>query len=285
MRCFKGFSRVLLIFVLTVPAYAVQGQGTHFWVVPEKPPATDPQPKPVSPPKPEPRQPPKEVPPPPPPLPTPPPKVTLSTSDVIFLLDISGSMEATLGGNPLNKLESAQKALTYFAEAMKQGTRFQLWTFSTHITQHPNSEEHQNQSKRDFEAIGPPDSKARAHLKKLINDLKTDGGTNLYEAIYKAIQYFEFSAYPAETTPRKRYKVIVVLADGQDDELSTITLQHVLSLKRQHPDIEIKTIGFGITPGSPFHQTLCKLASNPAHCALTSEFKELQQMLHSFTRS
>ena len=284
----KKLTTCFLIFLI----YAGIGlsQGTEFWVVPEepKPVAAPPAPKPVSKPQPKPEakpQPVLEPKPEPPPKPVPPVPVAQSISDVLLLMDISGSMDAAIEKSSMSKLESAQKALIYFAQNMKEGTRFQLWTFSAQITQHPSTPDQPKGSPGKFTPIGPPNSPIRQHLEKTIQGLKTEGGTNLYQAIYQALNHFNSSTNPSSSEGNKRYKVMVVLSDGEDDNLSPINLPQVLELKKQHPEIDIKTIGFGIAPQSPFHQTLCQLASSPQTCILATQIQELQQLLHSLTRS
>ncbi|MBF0237593.1 MAG: VWA domain-containing protein [SAR324 cluster bacterium] len=273
-------NQLLLLLILCVTGKVLFAQGTDFWGDPPQKPRpvpkvkTVPEPKPVPPePKPEPVKPviPEHI----------------SVSDVIFLMDVSGSMDAAIENQPQSKMESAQAALSYFAENMKEGTRFQLWTYSATLTQHPNSKavQERNPGKTVFEPIGPFHSSARQHVGALIKHLKTEGGTNLYHALYEAIRYFQSSSSEQVDSAGDRYKVIVLLSDGQDDEISAIKLPHVLALKKQLPDIHIKTIGFGVRPKDPFYQVLCKLASDPDSCINATDTKELKDLIHKFTRS
>ena len=79
--------------------------------------------------------------------------------------------------------------------------------------------------------------------------------------------------------------LVVVLADGQDDDLSPIKLPHVLAAKRKHPQVLIRTIGFGISKSDPLYHTLCQLASNRQSCTVAKDAAQLQRILRSFTDS
>ena len=212
------------------------------------------------------------------------PEIQKSISDVIFLLDTSGSMDALLPDQDQSKLEAAQHALRYFARNMKEGTRFQLWTFHARLTQHPNTVGAKGKKNEVvFEPIGKEDSDVRKLLQKELDKLETLGGTNLYQSVYEAIRYFRGSLYnvPAKTIRRK---VVVLLADGQDDGLSPIKLEHVLNAKKRNPEVKIRTIGFGITRQDPLHQILCRMASDSGSCMTVKDAKRLQEIITSFSQ-
>ncbi|MDE0905954.1 MAG: VWA domain-containing protein [SAR324 cluster bacterium] len=230
---------------------------------------------------------PKPAPPQPKPKPKPKPVVQpkRSISDVLFVMDTSGSMDAPAPGERLSKLASAKKALRYFAKHMREGTRIQFWTFNARIQQQPNSPALKPRSATViFEPIGPSGSAVRRHLSKVIDQLDTRGGTNLYEALHQAIRSFRSSAYQVPKGAKRR-KLVVVLADGQDDDLSPIKLPHVLAAKRKHPQVLIRTIGFGISKSDPLYHTLCQLASNRQSCTVAKDAAQLQRILRSFTDS
>lgn len=205
-------------------------------------------------------------------------------SDVIFLLDTSGSMDAFLPGQKQSKLKSAQEALDFFAQNMLQGTRFQLWSFNARLTQHPNSPAAKSKQ-IIFEEIGPSGSVVRKHLQQQIAGLETRGGTNLYQAIFEALRYFRSPSYQVPEANVKRFPVVVLLADGQDDGYSAINRTQVLQKRKQVEEVEVKVIGFGVTPNSETHRQLCELARPVADCLVTSSPTELQTLIRSFTRS
>ena len=261
----------------------LNAQGTSFFRVPKKKPPIEKEEAPPPPPTPV-RVAPKPKPtPPPPPAPKPPP-ADRSVSDVIFLLDTSGSMDAFLPGQKQSKLKSAQEALDFFAQKMLQGTRFQLWSFNARLTQHPNSPAAKSKQ-IIFEEIGPSGSVVRKHLRQQIAGLETRGGTNLYQAIFEALRYFRSPSYQVPEANVKRFPVVVLLADGQDDGYSAINRSQVLQKRKQVEEVEVKVIGFGITPNSETHRQLCELARPAADCLVTSSPTELQTLIRSFTRS
>ncbi len=272
---------LLLLLGLWLPGM-LDAQGTNFFRVPKKQPPVQKEEAPPPPPTPV-RPPPKPKPTPPPPAPKPTP-VDRSVSDVIFLLDTSGSMDAFLPGQKQSKLKSAQEALDFFAQNMLQGTRFQLWSFNARLTQHPNSPAAKSKQ-IIFEEIGHSGSVVRKHLQQQIAGLETRGGTNLYQAIFEALRYFRSPSYQVPEANVKRFPVVVLLADGQDDGYSAINRTQVLQKRKQVEEVEVKVIGFGITPNSETHRQLCELARPVADCLVTSSPTELRTLIRSFTRS
>ena len=272
---------LLLLLGLWLPGM-LDAQGTNFFRVPKKQPPVQKEEAPPPPPTPV-RPPPKPKPTPPPPAPKPTP-VDRSVSDVIFLLDTSGSMDAFLPGQKQSKLKSAQEALDFFAQNMLQGTRFQLWSFNARLTQHPNSPAAKSKQ-IIFEEIGHSGSVVRRHLQQQIAGLETRGGTNLYQAIFEALRYFRSPSYQVPEANVKRFPVVVLLADGQDDGYSAINRTQVLQKRKQVEEVEVKVIGFGVTPNSETHRQLCELARPVADCLVTSSPTELQTLIRSFTRS
>ena len=272
---------LLLLLGLWLPGI-LDAQGTNFFRVPKKQPPVQKEEAPPPPPTPV-RPPPKPKPTHPPPAPKPTP-VDRSVSDVIFLLDTSGSMDAFLPGQKQSKLKSAQEALDFFAQNMLQGTRFQLWSFNARLTQHPNSPVAKSKQ-IIFEEIGHSGSVVRKHLQQQIAGLETRGGTNLYQAIFEALRYFRSPSYQVPEANVKRFPVVVLLADGQDDGYSAINRTQVLQKRKQVEEVEVKVIGFGITPNSETHRQLCELARPVADCLVTSSPTELRTLIRSFTRS
>ena len=272
---------LLLLLGLWLPGM-LDAQGTNFFRVPKKQPPVQKEEAPPPPPTPV-RPPPKPKPTPPPSAPKPTP-VDRSVSDVIFLLDTSGSMDAFLPGQKQSKLKSAQEALDFFAQNMLQGTRFQLWSFNARLTQHPNSPVAKSKQ-IIFEEIGHSGSVVRKHLQQQIAGLETRGGTNLYQAIFEALRYFHSPSYQVPEANVKRFPVVVLLADGQDDGYSAINRTQVLQKRKQVEEVEVKVIGFGITPNSETHRQLCELARPVADCLVTSSPTELRTLIRSFTRS
>ena len=279
--------KTVLVFIMTVLMFissfgmgaTIYAQGTDFFGDPEPPPPPPKQEAVRIKPKVEPQRPIKKK--------VLPPKrqKKISNSDIIFLLDVSGSMEAASNHPRVTKLKAAQNALTYFSKKMHEGTRFQLWTFSTGLKRTPNSS---NVSTRGalpiFEYIGNKNSVVRNHFVRNIQSIKTGDETHLYMAIAEAIKYFQTPSYFKYLPQEARKKIIVVLADGQDDNRNSIKLPHVLALKNQFPEVEIKTIGFGIQPDGKLKNILCLIATNE-NCTISNDSKSLKKILRQFTGS
>lgn len=276
--------RGFFVFWLCCWSTVLWAQGTDFFFTPKpEPPVPPPVVTPEAPPPPKP-EPLPEPPPAPPPVPEAVEPPSTSISDVIFLLDTSGSMDAFLSGQRQSKLSAAQEALDFFARRMQPGTRFQLWTFDSRVRQLPNSPEAPASREVVFEVIGPEGSAVRKHLQQQIAGLETRGGTNLYQAVHQAIRHFDSSTYQV---PEKaiRKQIVVVLADGQDDNLSGFTLQQVLQARQRFPEVQVRTIGFGVTQSDPLQQVLCQIAGSAEACTLARSAEDLTQIIQSFTES
>lgn len=206
--------------------------------------------------------------------------------DVLLLMDVSGSMEALILDENMNKFNAAKQALSNVVQNMSPSVRFQLWTFSGSVKQHPIPMGKDKQKKRGkFEPIGGQDSQARKALLDLVRSLEIPRDanvTNLYLALRQAMQYYHSSGYNLPNAGNPPSKVIVVLSDGKDDQQSPVRLGDILIAKANFPEIEIKTLGFGIQPDDPFHKELCSLATK-AQCALAQDAQQLQKVLKSFT--
>ncbi len=115
-----------------------------------------------------------------------PEKKKVLPKDVIFVIDVSGSMSG-------EKIEQAKKGLKFFIEHLNPRDRFTIIAFSTDL----------NVFKGRLEkATGSAKNKA----KKFVEKLEALGGTNIYDALRKA---FEISAREGG----KSY--IIFLTDGQ----------------------------------------------------------------------
>lgn len=210
----------------------------------------------------------------------------ISRSDVILLMDVSGSMDAFDLGQNMSKLEAAKTALRNVLAGMQDQTRFQLWTFSEVVHQYPSSVSSETPKRRGiFEVVGPQGSPTRDEFVKVASTISIpiDGNsTNLYPALLQAMQHFYSHSYQVPPNGPEPLKVIVLLADGQDDQRSPVKLGTIMIAKHQFPDVQIKTIGFGIKEKSTFHRILCTLATED-NCALAQNTDQLQKVLSSFT--
>lgn len=242
--------------------------------------------------EPQPAQPPAPAPP-PPPAPEAPPAPQQPAADaqqgvvdVLLLMDVSGSMEAFALDQNMDKLEAAKQALSYVVQNMTDAARFQLWTFSASIKQYPIPTGTGEKMRRGkFESVGGRNSQTRQALLDIVRgiEIPSDANvTNLYLAIRQALQYYASASYNEPQSGEPATQLIVVLSDGKDDKFSPVTLGDVAIAKGRFPQIEIKTIGFGIQPNSPLARELCYIATNN-QCALAQDSQQLQKVLQSFT--
>jgi Ca-activated chloride channel family protein len=91
----------------------------------------------------------------------------IAEKDIIFVLDVSGSMAG-------DKLAQAKKALLFCIENLNAGDRFEVIRFSTRANALFNSLSPVNQSNRD-------------KAEKFVENLKAIGGTNIEEALQLAL--------------------------------------------------------------------------------------------------
>ena len=112
-------------------------------------------------------------------------KTDILEKDFIFVLDRSGSMEGT-------KLEQAKEALRFCMRNLKDGDRFNLISFHTHVE--PFSEK-----------LAPVKDKREAAL-AFISKIDAQGGTNINDALLTAL-----AAEPDAARPR----ILVFLTDGE----------------------------------------------------------------------
>jgi hypothetical protein len=75
----------------------------------------------------------------------------------------------------------------------------------------------------------------------------------------------------------------VVLADGQDDNLSQVKLRNVLDASRRNRNVKIRTIGFGISTKDPLYEVLCQIASDRKSCTVAGDAASLQKIITSFS--
>ncbi len=278
LSCCKWFGTSFIAIFLSVRLFA---QGTEFLGEDETPPALPqiPNQQPV------PAAPAEEA---PPTLPQATPALPQISQwiDLIFLMDVSGSMERTLpDSRGLNKLDAAKTILIGMIPSLRETIRFQLWTFSSRIDKLKNSPAVKPPPLSPiFEPIGKPDSIARKHLTAEIQKIQPPGDfalrTNLYHAVNDTIFYFQSALYqaPQNQTP---IKTIVLLSDGQDDNLSPITLGIVMSTKIKFPDVDIRAIGYTISKDDEFFQVLCQIASKN-QCVTANNWAELKKMIQLF---
>lgn len=106
--------------------------------------------------------------------------------DIVFLLDVSGSMAG-------EKLEQAKSALTFCVDNLNKGDRFQIIRFST-------------EAEGLFDTLSRADDARRLAARAFIHTLKAIGGTALEDAVKMALEYKKDPSRPF---------IVVLITDGK----------------------------------------------------------------------
>ncbi len=107
--------------------------------------------------------------------------------DVVFVLDTSGSMAG-------KKLDQARRALNYCLERLNRADRFELVRFAT-------------EAEPLFNRLAGAEPKERDRARESVAGLKARGGTNIEEALARALRVFDGN--------RERPQMVVFITDGQ----------------------------------------------------------------------
>ncbi|MCD6087432.1 MAG: VWA domain-containing protein [Candidatus Hydrothermae bacterium] len=136
--------------------------------------------------------------------------------DIVFLLDVSGSM---LG----KKIEQARKALRYFVRSLSPADRFDILAFSSDV--------------RKFSPeLVQADSVHRARALSFIDSLKARGGTNIDDALREALALREEGNRPF---------YVVFLTDGRPTVGTTMPGRIVEDVKENLGNARLFVFGTG----------------------------------------
>lgn len=208
-----------------------------------------------------------------------PPPVPLRYPTVVFLLDTSDSMLNEIPGtNGQTKIGQARSALEGVIGHMGKEARLQLWYFNAVVM--PVTLD--GAKPKGFVELGGADSSVRKQLHSSLAKLETAPGTNLYQAVIKALDVFSDPADLPLYRQGMRYPVLVVISDGEDWGKSGVTLQQVEAAKKSHPWVTLTTIGFLIAKDDPWLKSLCQIASSPQGCATAENDNQLTSILETF---
>jgi uncharacterized protein with von Willebrand factor type A (vWA) domain len=210
----------------------------------------------------------------PPPALEPPPRYP----SVVILLDVSDSMLAKSPGRDMTHLDEAKSAIAKVIQGMSAQTRVQVWTFSTRMAQVTLK----GSRPRAFTAVG--DAAQRDQLIDKIREIKTGGGTNLYQSVVSALEIFADPRDQNAYRTGQRFPVLVIVSDGEDWGKSGTTLEQVQQAQRKLPLVTVNTIGFTVGKDDPWIKTLCTMATRPEGCATADDQAQLSSMLESFYR-
>jgi hypothetical protein len=209
-----------------------------------------------------------------PPANAPPPRYP----SVVILLDVSDSMLAKGPGKEITRLDEAKNAISAVISGMSPETRVQVWTFSTRMAQVSLK----GGKARAFTPVG--DAAQRDQLIEKIRDIRTGGGTNLYQSVLTALEIFATPRDQAAYRTAQRFPVLAIVSDGEDWGKSGHTLEQVKDAERRLPLVTVNAIGFTVAKDEPWFKTLCALATREEGCATADDQAQLSSMLESFYR-
>ncbi|UOZ07223.1 MULTISPECIES: substrate-binding and VWA domain-containing protein [unclassified Amycolatopsis] len=157
---------------------------------------------------------------------------------VQVLLDVSGSMAATVPGTGRSRMALTLEAATQGLGLFKPTTELGLWLFSTKLD-----------GDRDYKELLPMRSIADQLAQGGLTTLqavkpKPGGATGLYDSILAAYQNAR------QSWKLGRINVVVVLTDGRNEDSDSIGLPGLLAElgKLQDPRKPLPVIGIGIGP-------------------------------------
>ncbi len=157
---------------------------------------------------------------------------------VQVLLDVSGSMAATVPGAGKSRMELTLQAATQGLGLFKPSTELGMWLFSTKLD-----------GDKDYRVLLPMRTIAEQKTSGGVEQLqavrpKPGGATGLYDSILAAYQNARQNWKPG------RINLVVVLTDGRNEDGDTIGLPRLLEElgKLQDPRKPLPVIGIGIGP-------------------------------------
>jgi len=170
-------------------------------------------------------------------------QVTNELARMLAVLDISGSMEGVVPrSNGATRLDLAKAAATRGLGLYPPDSDIGLWVFSRKLT--PTSD---HQELIPISSLGP-DGRGGTGAQKLAQALAgiqaiPDGGTGLYDTTLDAVRAVQQGYDPA------RVNSVLILSDGMNDDVGSISLQTLLSTLEDEKDpnrpVPVISIAFG----------------------------------------
>lgn len=141
-------------------------------------------------------------------------------ANVLLVIDVSGSMEATVGSAGKTRLDLAKQAAIKSLSQLASNDQVGLWIFSTGLNGETDY--------RELVPIGPMDAQVegvqrRALIKAEVKGLSSESDTGLYDT---ALASYEF--VKAEHSP-DAINAVVLLTDGKNDDYNGISLDRLLA--------------------------------------------------------
>ncbi len=203
-------------------------------------------------------------------------KICLKSSDIILALDRSGSM-GSLGGNPVEPLNSAKEAAKYFVKQMGENEKIGFISFANEVKNPIDSILTQN-----FDSV-------LSAIDAVSIDKSSTQYTNIFEAIKNSKQELNSS-----NSREGSFKILIFLTDGvatnprdpngksEEDDIKyaeKLALEEAFAAKKE--GIEIYTIGLGQNINESFLKDLASFEKNyfyaPSSEDLLSIYKNISE--------
>ncbi|RAY11736.1 VWA domain-containing protein [Actinomadura craniellae] len=153
-------------------------------------------------------------------------------ANVLFVVDVSGSMNEPAGGTGRTRMALAKQSLVKAADRFVGVDRVGLWEFSTGLS-----------GRIDYRPVVPVGTMTDAHrglLKSRINGLTPRGDTGLYDTVAAAF------AHVRGQRQGDAINSVVVLTDGKnDDSTRGLSLDQLLGRLDRASGVRVFTIAYG----------------------------------------
>jgi Ca-activated chloride channel homolog len=154
-------------------------------------------------------------------------------SNVLMVVDVSGSMAEGVPGTSKNKMDLAKASLSKAMDGFIDVDRVGLWEFATKLNG--------NTDYRELAPIAPMGATPgrRTLLKSKINGLKPRTDTGLYDTTLAAYDRVKSHLQPGAINS------VVVMTDGQNDDPGGISLNGLLAKLDGESGVRVFTVAYG----------------------------------------
>ncbi len=180
-------------------------------------------------------------------------------ADVMLLVDVSGSM------NEENKIGQAIQGALEFVEGMEDTSRVGLAVFSDSV--------------RLLQPVTRLES-SRAALVAAIQNLRADGGTELYAAVRDTVTYMN------DLEDSDRIRAVVLLSDGQDTGEQGVTIgdaiQAITASQDDDNPVIVVPLAYGSSPDTAALNDMARASSTIVQEADPDNIQELLNIIRSY---
>jgi Ca-activated chloride channel homolog len=153
-------------------------------------------------------------------------------SNVLMVVDVSGSMAESVPGTGKNKMQLAKASLSKAMDGFIDVDRVGLWEFATKLRG--------NTDYQELAPIGPMSAPGRrALLKGKVNGLTPRTDTGLYDTTLAAYEQVKNHLQAGAINS------VVVMTDGQNDDPGGISLSGLLSKLDGESGVRVFTVAYG----------------------------------------